>query len=462
MEKRKCIVMKYKLALPMVLLSGLLFAVLAWKMDTNAGPDEMMRYSVAEWIVTHNALPTGFEFELINPYWGYSYAFTPYLPTMIAALFVKAASLFSSELQVLLFAARLVNVFAGMGTVYVAFRIGDRLFANKGSVYFFAAVMAYLPQFTFLAGYLNNDMMSLLAAFMILDAVMSGDANGWSVRNMLYLAFGVSISALTYFFGYGWILFAVAGFFYTSIRRAEDKKKVMRNAGIIVLFVLAIAGWYFIRNAVIYHGDFLGYRAQSECVELYKQQELRWPVNNPGMRSMFLRDMLTRGRWTETTIESLIGMFGGMTICLDGKFYDLYQTSFWMCVLLFTLYRYKTKDKLKTPMLFMLLFVFIFPIVFSIYSSYTRDFSPQGRYIITIMPVVCVLMSMGIDECSKAVEQKYEGSKPALSRFGRLIPYLAAISLFIVFIIIYYTVMLPTLTFIVLPGADKVSFYYVR
>ena len=67
-----------------------------------------------------------------------------------------------------------------------------------------------------------------------------------------------------------------------------------------------------------------------------------------------------------------------------------------------------------------------------------------------------------MDEFSKAVTEKFEGKKPALAKFGKLVPAIAATGLFLMFIVIFYTVILPTLTFIYLPGADKVMFYYVR
>ena len=86
----------------------------------------------------------------------------------------------------------------------------------------------------------------------------------------------------------------------------------------------------------------------------------------------------------------------------------------------------------------------------------------QGRYLITVLPVICVLCGVGMDEFSKAVTEKFEGKKPALAKFGKLVPAIAATGLFLMFIVIFYTVILPTLTFIYLPGADKVMFYYVR
>ena len=456
MDKKadKCILVKYKFALPMILLSGIIFMILAWKMDANAGPDEVFRYKVAEWIAANNRLPSGYEDELVNPTWCYSYAFTPYLPSILAAFFIKIISLFTAEPRVLLFAARLVNVFAGMGTIYVALRAGDKLFANKGSVCFFAAVTAYLPQFTFLAGYLNNDVITALAAFMILDALLEADRYGWNFKNMLYLAAGTGICMLTYYFGYGWVLASVAGFFYISLHHTKDRRETFKKAGIVALMVFVIAGWYFIRNGIMYHGDFLGYHAQNDYVGIYAAEHGIIPANNPGMKSMFLRDMLHNGRWMETTTESFIGMFGGMIICLDGKFYDFYITAFWLCIFLFVLYRYKTKEKIKTAFIMLLLFEIAFPIIFSIYSSYVRDYSPQGRYLIAVLPAVAVFTSVGIDEFSKALSERF--------KWGRHFPMIATAMLLLVFAVILYTVILPTVCFIYLPGADKVFFYYVR
>ena len=325
-----------------------------------------------------------------------------------------------------------------------------------------ASIVAFLPQFVFLSGYLNNDVMTLLTGFMILDAILDGAGDKWSVKSMIYLAFGVGLCALTYYFGYGWIIFAIAGFIYTSFKQDIRGKALWRRFGIVFLMVFILAGWYFIRNGIIYRGDFLGYRQQLICTEQYMSKYGLYPVYNPGRLSMHLRDMLHNGRWMETTWESFIGMFGGMIICLDGKFYDFYMLAAVSCTVMFLLFRHKTKDKISTPFLMSLLFEIVFPIVLSIYNSYTRDYQPQGRYVIALLPAAVVIFAVGMDEFSKAVKAKYSDSRPALARFGYDIPMWSAVLLFLVFAVIFYTVMLPTLTFTVLPGADKVSFYYVR
>ncbi|MBP5179672.1 MAG: hypothetical protein J6127_00075 [Clostridiales bacterium] len=455
MEKHESVITKYKLALPMIIIAGIFYAVFAIMMDNNAGPDESMRYLVVDWIVKNNKLPIGYEKEIIIPLWGYSYAFTPYLPSMIGSLFAEIASHFTTDAQIIRIACRFVNVFAGAATVFVAFRVGDKILDKKWSVYFMVSTVAFLPQFVFLCGYLNNDVMTLMSAFMILDAVLDGSRDKWSLRSMIYLALGTGIAALTYYFAYGWILFAVAGFFYTCAKQRMNRSELLKKTGTVVLLVFIVAGWYFIRNGIIYHGDFLGYKQQDICTKIYTQDTWLEPVDYPARINMHLREMLFNAKWIEITIQSFIGLFGGMIICLDGKFYDFYFISFVVLTCMFIRYRDKTKEKMRTPFVLILLFEIAFPTALSIYSSYMRDFQPQGRYLIAIVPAIALFTSVGLDEFAKSVETTHK-------KLGKAVPVIATAVVVLLFALIFYTVMLPTLAFVVLPGADKVSFYYVR
>lgn len=455
MGKHESVITKYKLALPMIIIAGIFYAVFAIMMDNNAGPDESMRYLVVDWIVKNNKLPIGYEKEIIIPLWGYSYAFTPYLPSMIGSLFAEIASHFTTDAQIIRIACRFVNVFAGAATVFVAFRVGDKILDKKWSVYFMVSTVAFLPQFVFLCGYLNNDVMTLMSAFMILDAVLDGSRDKWSLRSMIYLALGTGIAALTYYFAYGWILFAVAGFFYTCAKQRMNRSELLKKTGTVVLLVFIVAGWYFIRNGIIYHGDFLGYKQQDICTKIYTQDTWLEPVDYPARINMHLREMLFNAKWIEITIQSFIGLFGGMIICLDGKFYDFYFISFVVLTCMFIRYRDKTKEKMRTPFVLILLFEIAFPTALSIYSSYMRDFQPQGRYLIAIVPAIALFTSVGLDEFAKSVETSHK-------KLGKAVPVIATAVVVLLFALIFYTVMLPTLAFVVMPGADKVSFYYVR
>lgn len=97
---------------------------LAVVLPMDQAPDEAMRYDLAKWIYTHMALPVGNEEEIVSPVWGFSYAYNPYLPSMLAALLMRVASLFDTSELTLLVAARMVSVLASCGSVCLCFRIG--------------------------------------------------------------------------------------------------------------------------------------------------------------------------------------------------------------------------------------------------------------------------------------------------------------------------------------------------
>ena len=73
----------------------------------GAGPDEQMRYQIADYIYKHGSLPVGDDPSVRNVVWGISYAFSPILSYMIAAVFMKAVSFVTTAPFALLLAARL-------------------------------------------------------------------------------------------------------------------------------------------------------------------------------------------------------------------------------------------------------------------------------------------------------------------------------------------------------------------
>jgi len=448
------IIKKYKFSLPIMALVGVLYIILAWTMNTNGCPDEPMRTVLTNWIAANGRLPTGYEYEIINPIWGYSYAFTPYLPSMIGAVFASFASLFTTSEHVILFAERLVSVLSGLGSVYISFRIGDKIFTNKSSVYFTSCLVAFWPQVVFLSGYHNNDILSLLCAFIVLDAMISGIKNKWNYMNMMYLAVGVSLCLLAYFFAYGWVLFAVAGFFYTASKQGLKQKEILKKAGMVALAVFVLAGWYFIRNGIIYNGDFLGFNQNDLCAAKYEEEYGVHPVNWPGCYVTPFPQMLFERGWLKWTIESFIGLFGGLVIALDKTFYAYYYFYFISCFVLFGIYKAKRQTKFNWVYIATLVAMILIPLSLSAYSSYTRDYSAQGRYIISSIPAIVLLMGEGVDKHTSFLNGKNE-------KLSKWFSGLAIFGWCIIFFVIVYWIMLPTLSEIYLPGSHF-QIYHVR
>ena len=96
----------------------LFFILICWMvaLPYNDGPDEHMRYAIPKFIYQYGYIPRGDDPRIIDPTWGFSYAFSPILTYMISALFMKIGSFFNSSDFMLLMYARFVSVVFSMLT----------------------------------------------------------------------------------------------------------------------------------------------------------------------------------------------------------------------------------------------------------------------------------------------------------------------------------------------------------
>ena len=448
------ILKQYKAAAFIIIAAGILYAFIAWNMPMKFCPDEEMRYLIPQWFTAHNYLPSGYEAEIISPQWGFSYAFSPYLPSIIGGFFMRITSLFTADAKILLFACRMVSVLSGMGVVFWCFRIGSKVFANKISVYLMAVFFSFLPQMVFLCGYFNNDTLSLFSCMLILDAVLTARENSWNLKTSFYLAVGISVCALTYYFAYAWILFAVTAYFYTAYHESKSFKKVFKYAGIITLMVGIFAGWFFIRNAVIFKGDFLGFNQSEICKQMYVASGHQISVEGVSghMLGLSFHQMLYEYGWIRLSFQSLLGTFGYMCYPMRWIIYDFYKIFFYLGIfLIIYLHRFVRSGK---RFILGLLFTMFVPVILSSYYSYYSDYQAQGRYLISMLPGLVIIVLLGYDALLNWSKEKMcRGHKTAINikafikRASSKVPCLAIISLIIVFCYVLTSQMLPILIF---------------
>lgn len=155
----------------------------------NYAPDEYMRYDVIKFIFNNNHLPIGTEPELINPIWGFSYAFLPYINGILSALIMEVINIFTDNENVLVIVARIPSVIWGMVSTYYIIRVGKILFKNNIK-WMFTIIITLLPQFLFINSYMNNDSMALATSIMIVYYVLKGSSENWNKSSMVGL--GVS------------------------------------------------------------------------------------------------------------------------------------------------------------------------------------------------------------------------------------------------------------------------------
>lgn len=398
----------------MLILVFLMYFSLSCFLPVNKAPDEYMRYVIPEYIYTHHSLPVGTDMEIIDETWGFSYGFTPYLPSILAAGVMQITAIFNDSARALIIASRFVSVLAATASVWLAFRLGEKLLFRSR---FFAVCIGLLPQFIFLAAYLNNDAFAVFTAMLIFYAWLYGKENHWNYKSCLFLAVGIAICALTYYNAYGWVLCSVF-YYFGSIwmdKSIEKKWSYAITHGCVIAGVVALlAGWFFIRNAILYQGDILGMDTMYACAEEYGygsyKPSSRILYANEGLSVL---DMLRQTGWIRSTIESFFAVFGYMELKVASVVYGIYGIISLVGVAGFFCGICKKKADATELLLYGCCFLcIVIPFILSIRYSYAIDYQAQGRYVMSMLPAYALFLTKGyqwLDEISNRKQRYVSG-----------------------------------------------------
>lgn len=323
------------------LLIALVFVLtLAWSFatDLSGGPDEGARYLISKYIYTHHALPTGDLKEVRNDLWGVSYAYSPIISYMVSAVFMWIVGLFDASKEALIHAARLADVLFITMAAWFVLETGKRLF-HDGRRWLFSIMVVFLPGFQFLGTYVNTDSLALLAAAIILYAWARYMEEGWTWKNCIILAVGLGICFLSYYNAYGWILFSFLFFCITVLfctdQPWKERWKFLFSRGFSIAGItFLLAGWWFIRNAVLYDGDFLGRKSGNALAEKYAAEPYKPSIRATPQRMgwSFKQFLLYQNpgwnhNWLIMVLISFVGTFGMFDIYMNetvSKLYLLY------------------------------------------------------------------------------------------------------------------------------------------
>ncbi|WP_169275609.1 glycosyltransferase family 39 protein [Bifidobacterium moraviense] len=371
----------------------------------KAFPDEDARLSLPQYFYDTGRLPTGAEEAVRYPGWGFSYASYPLmLTTLVAGVLMKVMGLFTSNPDWIVFAARLVSITSASAVVYFAFRTGRVLFGRPLG-YLFGLFPMLLPQFIFCGLYFNNDMPALCGASMVLYAWALALRNGWQPSNAVLLGAGMGIVAVTYYNAYSWILLSLVCYACVWHSRVRDwgflrpaRSAFWRITGLIVGVTAIIALPFFIRAAVINHGDFLGFATIRRYGMQYAVPELRPDLRpTPQHLGMSLGEMLTTDHymgagtnWLLMVYKSSIGLFGYMAVPVPNVMYWAYGVFIVAGLVGFLLAcvrrLHHRGDDDTYAVLDALMFANIVLVMgLAMYYSYATDYQAQGRYVLPML-----------------------------------------------------------------------------
>ena len=349
-----------------------------------------MKWDICKYIYENNKLPHGEDEAIRNPIWGISYGFQPILTYMIGAVFMKIISIFTTHQFALVVAARLVSTISMTLVIYFTIKISQKFF--KGIYkYLFIVFIAFQPITGFLASYINNDSTALLATIVIIYLWILGLESNWKNKHCILLGIAIGFCTLTYYNAYGYILCSIILGLISVILNKMETKQIIQKVLIVAIMAFLVAGWWFIRNAIIYNGDFLGINAQNECGDKYASEEYKPSTRLTVQRkNESIINMLTKDKWINVTLKSFVGIFGYNSMIMSNKIYYSYFL-IWIigiigCLMKFKdLFIYNKEEKNKYLLNYIFILSIIIPIILSIYYSYTSDFQPQGRYIMGII-----------------------------------------------------------------------------
>lgn len=404
--------------LVMFLVGGFVF-YLASIQPFDSGPDEELRYRVNQFIYKYGKLPRGTDEEVISRVWGVSYAYKPCLTSIIGGYLMRFMGMFSTDTFLLLMTARFVNVLFGMGFAWYVMQIGKRLFKGIYKIFFIMLILL-LPQVTYLFTYVNNDGIALFSTAMIIFYWLKGTTSKWNRQSCIGTAVGCSFCIMSYYNSYGFLLIS-AILFICSMRihyrglSKENIRLILGRGGFILAIAFVLTGWWFIRNAIIYDGDFLGVRVINEYAEIYAQEAYKPSVKQSLFeQGVSFKEMLFGEKylWVQETYYSFIAYFGAKQYRLGTDIYHIHINIIGLSVCgfavifvrkareLFGIWKNKgrmsAEFKQKIALYVSLAAAMIIPVFLSLYYSYKDDFQPQGRYIMPMVIPLMIFLTMGV------------------------------------------------------------------
>lgn len=400
----------------LLLFAAMMFFVLLQPLGEP--PDESGRYKIAQYICLYGTLPHGAAPEILLHGYGGSYGFQPILTYIIQGYIMRFLFQFTHDGYLLLLAARMVNVVFGMIMAVYVRKISKILFCGKHFQWLFCVAVMMLPESLFMHTYVNTDSMAIMSNAIMVYAWLIGLRTKWDLRSCLTLSIGISLCALSYYNAYGFILCSIFVFIYTFLDRENGKwsfayKPFLQKGLLISAVVLLCIAWWFIRNAILYDGDFLGLNARALCT-LETATEKYHPATketyyNTGYSLWY---MLFKTDFMELLSNSFIATFGPMSIVTFEHIYTIFKWLFAVSFIglflplakPFSLSGYTQKEN-RCLHANMLLSIAI-PVFLCVFYSYASDYQPQGRYILVMIVPFGYYFTLGIQKIIQFIKER--------------------------------------------------------
>jgi 4-amino-4-deoxy-L-arabinose transferase-like glycosyltransferase len=280
--------------------------------------------------------------------------------------------------------SRMVNILIGAGVVLVTYLIGRAIWPQRLYLAFGgAAIVAFNPMFLFMAGAINNDVIAALAGAAVTLAAVRLLRDEEGLRWQWGLVFGLLYGlALLSKFNLAAIIVSIElAISWVAWRKKQWRQWLYVNL-LIVIAALLVAGWWFLRNQILY-GEPTGVQRLTEL----------WGVRDPS-ESFSLALIELPYVWT-----SLWGRFGYGQIPLPSIIYVLLGIFAIVSLsgLLLPIVR-REKEELRSVGPCLLLLLVNVGLFFGVIFNYLliSPAGPMGRFFFPALPSLALLMVYGL------------------------------------------------------------------
>ncbi|MBC8142668.1 MAG: hypothetical protein H7Y38_14650 [Armatimonadetes bacterium] len=264
----------------------------------NFHPDEGSHVSVVMYMASHAfALP-----PYVPPY--DTGVHPPLYHELAALLFAAARAVLSAENA--LRVVRLLSVFAGLGTVWFAYRAARQTRFARAVALPAALLIALIPMRLSLSGAITNENFAALGATATLALLYENIRFGFRGRRFAALVFWCAVAIGSKITALGLVVAIGAGMLYVRSWRGEPLRLPALRFAALLVSIGASLGWWFVYNTVNY-GDPLRKAAADRL----------WDAVQPGYAVLGVRNGFAPWRYMVALLHqsgrSFWGVFDGFS-----------------------------------------------------------------------------------------------------------------------------------------------------
>ena len=378
----------------LVVVAAVLLTAWSFAVPIFEGPDEFLHWQYARHLHDRLRLPIyGPEFAEANSPPLYYAAIAPVATRTITpppAVWLDGRGLFAMPFLPRFFLgagddwqrywpirnARLVTVLMSLATIILCARIGFEATGRANTALLTAAIVAFLPQFTFRGSQISNDALVTTMAACAVWGMVRIVRQGFTWRRGMMTAIALAAAWLTKINA----LCLLPAFAVVILTEPVPWRKRLAYLSVFGVTLALVAPWS-IRNVMLY-GDVFALGVMRSAVPLLVVE-----------RSFISEYWLTQ--FPREVFKTFVGYFGHASVKLPRLLYIAWLAFF--AVAAAGLFRRAWRDRETSKRLVLILLTAIAGACVILVRINLEFNQPQGRYLFPVLPAIALLIALGLE-----------------------------------------------------------------